>query len=184
MPRVGLGVSGWDAVEALWVGGVPYEVLLTQRAVGGAWLAHRNRTSTKLAPLLADRLCQELQARHISFQRSTSLGGSMKSSAMRRLSGCDNQLGLVAIHSDRPEPAFGVIFSSARDGGTASKNAGRLRAMKRAPGLPVAVVVAGPGWTVRNETADLAADFGGYLYSERSIVQLADDMASAIHAAN
>ena len=77
--RVGLGVSGWDAVEALWVGGVPYQVLLTQRAVGGAWLAHRNRTSTKLAPLLADRLCQELQARHISFQRSTSLGGSMKS---------------------------------------------------------------------------------------------------------
>ena len=56
-----------------------------------------------------------------------------------------------------------MIFSSARDGGTASKNAGRLRAMKRAPGLPVAVVVAVPGWTVRNETADLAADFGGYL---------------------
>lgn len=176
MPRVGLGRSGWDFVESLRVGGVPYELLLAQRAAGGAWLAHRNRTSTKLAPLLADRLCQELQARDLNFRRATGVGGSMKSSEMRRLTGCDSQLGLVVLRPGRTTPAFGVIFSSARDGGTASKNAGRLRAMKRSATLPIAVVVSGPGWAVRNETADLAADFGGYLYSERSMVELADDI--------
>ena len=44
--------------------------------------------------------------------------------------------------------------------------------MKRVAGLPVAVVVAGPGWAARNETAALAMDFEGRLYSERSLAEL------------
>lgn len=183
MPRVGLGRDGWDAVEALRVGGVPYDVLLAQRAAGGSWLAHRNRTSAKLGLLLADRLCQELRARGLDFRRSNSVGGEVMSSAICKLTGCDRQLGLVVLHPKLDVPAFGVIFSSARDGGTASKNAGRLRTMKRAPGLRIAVVVAGPGWAARNETADLALAFGGYLYSERSISELANDILDVMHDA-
>ena len=175
MAGIGLGKLGWTAVEKLRVGGVPYEVLLAQRAAGGSWLAHRNRTSSKLAPLVADRLCQELDLRQVAYRRSTGVGGDTSPTDIGALSGCDNQLGLVVL-----DPAghaiFGVIFSTARDSGTASKSASRLRAMKRAPNLPIAVVVAGPGWAARNETADLARDFDGRLYSERALVQLADEI--------
>jgi hypothetical protein len=85
-------------------------------------------------------------------------------------------MGLIALDSDE-HAGYGVLFSTARDSGTASKNASRLRAMKRADGLPIAVVVAGPGWAARNETAALAASFGGRLYSERSLDELANDIA-------
>ena len=81
---------------------------------------------------------------------------------------------------DRAEHAvFGVIFASARDSGTASKSASRLRAMKRASGLPIAVIVAGPGWAARNETAALAKDFEGMLYSEQSLVRLTTDIVNS-----
>jgi hypothetical protein len=42
------GLSGWALVEDQRTRGVPYEVLLAQRAAGGAWLAHRNTTSSML----------------------------------------------------------------------------------------------------------------------------------------
>jgi hypothetical protein len=181
MPRVGLGKGGWEAVDALRVGGVPYELLLSQRAAGGAWLAHRNKTSTRLAPLLVDRLCSELQTRGLDFRRSTGLRGDTPPNTIRQLSGCDKQLGFVVLNPAR-RAAFGVIFSSARDSGTASKNAGRLRGMKRPHDLPIAVVVAGPGWSARNETAELAADFGGWLYSENSLPALADEILRTVRS--
>lgn len=179
MSRVGLGRSGWEAIEKQRVGGVPYEILLAQRAAGGAWLAHRNRTSGKLTLLLADRLCRELDARGVSYQRSTGIGGDITPSRMAELSGADKQLGLLVL-GEKDEAAFGVIFSSARDSGTASKNASRLRAMRRPASLPVAVVVAGPGWAARNETANLAKEFAGRLYSERAIEKLADEIAVTV----
>jgi hypothetical protein len=176
MASTGADTDGWDGVEKYRADGVPYEVLLAQRTAGGAWLAHRNRTSGKFAPLLADRLCQELAARDIDFRRSAVLGGDVAPTRMSELSGCDKQIGLLALGKSEA-PAYGVIFSTARDSGTASKNVGRLRAMRRSAGLPIAIVVAGPGWAVRNETADLAAHFEGRLYSERALGVLADDIA-------
>jgi hypothetical protein len=175
MPAIGLGKNGWAAVEELRTGGLPYDILLAQRAAGGSWLAHRNRTSSKLAPLVADRLCQELDLREVPYRRSTGVGGDTSPGDMSELSGCDKQLGLVVLDPEG-RVVFGVIFSTARDSGTASKSASRLRAMKRPRGLPVAVVVAGPGWAARNETADLALDFDGRLYSERALPQLADEI--------
>jgi hypothetical protein len=177
MPRVGLGRSGWDVVEDLRAHGVPYEVLLSQRAVGGSWLAHRNRTSSKLAPLIADRLCRDLDEHGVAYRRSTGVGGDTSPTEMSLVSGCDKQMGLVILHPSRGA-VFGVIFSTARDSGTASKSASRLRAMKRVAGLPVAVVVAGPGWAARNETAALAMDFEGRLYSERSLAELTAEILS------
>ncbi len=176
MPGKGVEGGGWGAVEAFRTAGVPYEILLSQRAAGGAWLAHRNRTSSKLAPLLADRLCREFATRGISYLRSSSIGGTTTPREIVSVSGCDRQMGLIALDSDE-HAGYGVLFSTARDSGTASKNASRLRAMKRADGLPIAVVVAGPGWAARNETAALAASFGGRLYSERSLDELANDIA-------
>jgi hypothetical protein len=178
MPRVGLGRSGWNMVEELRAHGAPYEVLLSQRAAGGSWLAHRNRTSSKLAPMVADRLCRDLDERQVTYRRSTGVGGDTSPTDMSVISGCDKQMGLVIL-GPSGNAVFGVIFSTARDSGTASKSASRLRAMKRAPGLPIAVVVAGPGWAARNETAALAMDFEGRLYSERSIAQLTAEIVSA-----
>jgi hypothetical protein len=166
--------AGWQAVEGFRVTGVPYEALLAQRINGGAWLAHRNRTSNKLAPLLARRLCDALDARTVAYRLSGALGGDTPPKVMSALSGCDHQIGLLVEHNDAA--VFAVIFSSARDSGTASKNAGRLRAMRRAVGLPIAIVVAGPGWAARNETADLALDFSGLLYSESALDVLADEI--------
>ncbi len=178
MPRVGLGRSGWDVVENLRLHGVPYEILLSQRAAGGSWLAHRNRTSSKLAPLVADRLCRELDEHRVVYMRSRSIGGSTSPADMSLVSGCDKQLGLLIINHTK-QAVFGVIFAIARDSGTASKSASQLRAMKRSPDLPIAVVVAGPGWAARNETAALALDFEGRLYSEQSLARLTTEIVNS-----
>ena len=172
-PGLGLGRDGWSLVEELRGGGVPYEVLLAQRIAGGAWLAHRNRTSSQFAPLVAGRLCELLDSRSIGYLRSTRIGGREAPSRVGKASGCDKQVGLLAL-DPAGRPAAGVIFSVARDGGTASKNASRLRSMQRPRDLPVAVVVIGAGWAQRNETADLAIAFGGRIFSDQSIAELAD----------
>lgn len=165
-------------VENLRLHGVPYEILLSQRAAGGSWLAHRNRTSSKLAPLVADRLCRELDEHRVVYMRSRSIGGSTSPADMSLVSGCDKQLGLLIINHTK-QAVFGVIFAIARDSGTASKSASQLRAMKRSPDLPIAVVVAGPGWAARNETAALALDFEGRLYSEQSLARLTTEIVNS-----
>lgn len=153
-------LSGWGLVEDQRTRGVPYEVLLAQRAAGGAWLAHRNTTSSMLNYPLAQRLAESLEARAIRFHRATSVGGDIAPSVLQKKAASDGQVGLLAI-DDRGGPIYAVAFSSARDSGTASKNANRLRNMRRDPALPMAVMVAGPGWAGRNETADLAMAFDG-----------------------
>jgi hypothetical protein len=61
----------------MFVDGVPYEVLLTQRAVGGAWLSHRNSTTGLLPPIMATELCELLDARGVSYWRGAVLGGDV-----------------------------------------------------------------------------------------------------------
>ena len=173
--------SGWSRVEAQRSGGVPYEVLLGQRVAGGAWLAHRNTTSGLLNHPIAQSLCDALDERGISYLRASSVGGSEPLSRLQTMTGADAQIGVLALDSEGA-PAYAVAFSSARDSGTASKNANRLRNMARNPELPMAVVVAGPGWSARNETADLAMAFGGRLFSDHAIDYLAIDIEEVISA--
>lgn len=45
--------------------------------------------------------------------------------------------------------------------------------------LHLSVVLAGAGWSARNETADLAIAYGGRVYSERSLDRLAEEVQSA-----
>lgn len=179
MPKVGVAESGWASIESFRVGGVPYAGLLAQRAAGSGWLAHRNKTSSKLAPLIAERLCEELDARSIDYLRAKSLGGSSPPATLAAKTGSDKQVGLLVRNTDG-KPTFTVIFSVARDSGTASKNAGRLRTMKRPRELPAAVVVVGPGWESRNETADLAVAFSGRIYSDRTLKELADEIEAVL----
>lgn len=169
----------WAAVDRFRRGGVPYEVLLGQRAAGGAWLAHRNRTSNRIGRILVENLCAALDARSVTYLRSTAVGGDVAPSEISALTGCDKQVGLAVLGADQ-QPAFAVVASAARDSGTASKSASRLARMTRPADLPVAVLVAGPGWAGRNETAGLAQSFQGRLYSDKSIEALADQIAAAV----
>lgn len=172
------GADGWAMLEHARTRGVPLGLLLAQRVVGGTWLAHRNRTSGRVSPSVAASLCRELDAREIHYLRSTQVGGEQSPKHIADLTGSDRQLAVVAL--DGGAPAFGVVFSAARDGGTAHANAGKLRAMRRPASLPVGVVVIGPGWAQRNETAQLASDFGGRLYADGDLPVLADHIAAAI----
>jgi hypothetical protein len=169
-------VGGWQAVEEMRRGGIPYEVLLAQRSAGGAWLAHRNRTSGKVVQSIASQLCHELDDRNVDYRRSTAVGGDVSPTRIHELSAAGKQVGLVAL-GERHRPSCGVIFSIARDSGTASKNAGRLRTMPRDSELPLLLVLAGAGWAARNETADLAVAFQGWVYTERDMTDLADVIA-------
>jgi hypothetical protein len=176
--------GGWQQVEAQRTGGVPYEVLLAQRAAGGAWLAHRNTTSSLLSHNLAQRLVDALDARKVSYLRASGVGGDVSPSVMQARARSAGQIGLLALDG-RGDAAYGVAFSSARDSGTASKNASRLMTMQRDHDLPTAVLVSGRGWSARNETGDLALAFDGRLYSDQSIDALADDILRVVqlHAA-
>ncbi len=168
--------SGWAQIEEMRSSGVPYEWLLAQRTVGSAWGSHRNRTSSKMLEVVASRLCSELDQLGVRYRWSKSVGGDIRPAEVRRLAGGGSHIGVVAL-ARAGKPIFGVAFSIARDGGTARKNAGRLQAMVARTHVPVALVVAGPGWSLRNETADMAAAFAGRVYSDRTICLL----AQAIH---
>lgn len=168
--------GGWAQIEKMRSSGVPYEWLLAQRTVGSAWGSHRNRTSSKLLEVVASRLCAELNRLGVRYRWSKAVGGDIRPSEVSRLGGGGSHIGVVAL-TRAGTASFGVAFSIARDGGTARKNAGRLQTMVSRTRVPVALVVAGPGWSLRNETADLAAAFAGRVYSDRTI----DLLAQAIH---
>ena len=171
--------AGWEAVEEMRRNGVPYEVLLAQRQAGGAWLAHRNRTTGKVAASIASQLCTELDSRRVSYRRSKAVGGDVQASTLHALSGAGKQVGLVVVDSHN-KPCSAVIFSIARDSGTASKSASRLQTMARGKSLALFLMLAGPGWAARNETADLATVFEGRVFSERDSVALADELAMMV----
>lgn len=166
--------AGWTAVEAFIRGGVPYEVLLTQRAVGGAWLAHRNSTATLLGPIMGAQLCERLDHRGVAYWRGTALGGDVSKRQLGQLVGREGeaaQVGLVTRAAD--EPSLAIAIAVARDGGTARKTAGKLLQLPGHLRVPAAIVLLGPGWAERGETAELVPSFGGRVFTERSLDELA-----------
>lgn len=166
--------AAWERLQHQLERGVSYGTLLAQRAAGSSWLAHRNKYSGLVAVQLASKLCGELDARGINYVRSSTVGGDAGTAEMRKLRGDDQQLSLVALAADAV--VFGVIFSIARDSGTAKANVGKI--IKRERTLPTAVVVAGPGWSQRNDTAELAMALHGRMYSDRELALLADEIAA------
>jgi hypothetical protein len=177
-----LGAAGWEALEHLRAHGVPYEVLLAQRAVGGAWLAHRNQTTSQLAPILADQLCQILDGASVKYWRGVVAGGDMSKKQLGELvsdAGEAGQVGIVTQDADG-NPGVAIAFAFARDGGTARKSAGRLEKLPDALHVPPAVVILGPGWATRGETIDLIAAFQGRVFTESTLVDLASLAAQAV----
>lgn len=169
------GGSGWTRADDLRRRGVPYELFLAQRAVGGAWLAHKNRTSSFPNIAAAEALCERLDRRNIDFRRSTNVGGSVKQGDLQTLSGVrDKRVGVVAMAGMQPRYVIG--FSTASNGGTARANGDGLLQIPTT-GLPFAFVLTGPGWTARTETDRLARKFAGRLFTDRTLDDLVDEIA-------
>lgn len=169
---------GWELADLYWTQGVPYEVFLAQRAVGGAWLAHKNRTSSFPNIAAADALCTLLEERKVDFRRSSIIGGAVRQLDLQDLSGiADRRVGLVAVSEGVARYAVG--FSAARDGGTARANGDGLLQIPTT-GLPFAFVLTGPGWSGRPETDRLARKFTGRLFTDRTLMQLVHDIETLI----
>ena len=161
---------GWRSIDELQQKGIPYEVLLAQRYVGGSWLAHKNRTSNYANYAAANLLSAELAARNIEFRRAKTVGGASRQGDLQVLTGIrKKQVGLVVVKTG--QPLFAVAFSSARDGGTARANGDGLMQIPVTE-LPLALLLTGPGWSMRPETDRLARRFAGRIFTERTIDQL------------
>ncbi|MGX1775273.1 hypothetical protein ACWIGW_24390 [Nocardia brasiliensis] len=177
--------GGWELVEQMRSAGVPYEMLLAQRVVGTSWGAHRNSTSSKVQELLTDQLCDLLTEKGISFRRlkrdkaakkalaELVAGGSGQGDGSADASVASNQITVLA------EPAgktYAIAVSVATDGGTANKSGSKLKQLPARFGVPVAVVLVGPGWATRTESAELVLAFEGRTYTEQTLDQLISDM--------
>jgi|NGEPerStandDraft_6_1074524.scaffolds.fasta_scaffold36195_1 hypothetical protein len=161
--------TGWARINAMWSGGVPYEVLLTQRLVGSAWQNHRNSTSSALGTVLTAGLCNRLDQLGTPYLRSRTKGGEHDLTKV-------SPIGKVVAVMTRPGPGadpWSVIVSVANDTGTANKTAAQLCDLVAGAGH-VAVLLAGPGWAERlPETTQLARQVGGHIYTERDLAALA-----------
>lgn len=175
MDLIAAGVFGEDAWERFHDqvdGGFSMGAMLAQRAAGGTWLQHRQRTSGLFPHALADVACRALAARAITYKRSTAVGGDTAQTELDALHGCDKRVTMVIL--DRRQPRAGVVFSVANDSGTAKGNMGKMLSMKRRAGFPLAVIVGGLGWAERNETGRLARAFQGLVFSDQHIDKFAD----------
>jgi hypothetical protein len=165
--------AGWARLDELRTGGVPYELLLEQRYVGGVWLLHKNKTSSFANVAAATLLCTLLTERSVDFRRASSVGGEARQRDLQELSGIpDKRVGVVAVGGDGVA-TFAVTFSAARDGGTARANGDGLLQIPQTP-LPLGIVLTGLGWAQRPETERLALRYGGRLFTERSVEDLVD----------
>ncbi|MBX7270045.1 hypothetical protein KIF24_31170 [Micromonospora sp. Llam7] len=177
---------GWALVEQMRTQGVPYEVLLAQRAVGGAWVAHRNSTGSILQAAITTTLCRLLDERGVTHHRlklnaaSRALLEKAGANPAADADGGKREGGQLAILIDTAEVTHAVAISVARDGGTARKSGGRLAALPTRLGIDCTVVLVGPGWAQRNETSELARPFQGRIYTERTLAELADALQKMI----
>jgi hypothetical protein len=169
---------GWEPLDNMRINGVPYEVLLAQRSVGGPWLAHKNKTSNVSNIAAAESLSVELKRRGIKFLKASTVGGDVRQIDLQTLSGIPKkQVGLVVLSSDAP--VFAVAFSSARDGGTARANGDGLMQIPQNE-TPLALFLTGLGWSPRPETDRLARRFSGRIFTELTVLELADLIEAAL----
>ncbi len=170
--------GGWERIEALRTGGVPYEILLAQRVVGSSWGQHRNRTSKRPTRAVALDLRERVRARGFDVLLVSGYGGDTSQAAVNELVGGSGDIGLVVRTTGDYRPFYAVTFTLAKDGGSARKSGGTKIKMAR-PRVPVAVVALGPGWAQRRETADLVRSFEGAIFTEMTLDVLIERIASA-----
>ena len=170
--------DGWETTQKLFSEGVPLEVLLAQRAGGGVWLAHKNKTSSFPNIAIARLAAQMLQEVGIPYLLSNQLGGSTRQSDLQELSRVRDKRVSLVIHRAN-QPVLLVCFSSAKDSGTARANGDGLLQIP-ATDIPFAAVLTGLGWSGRTETDRLARRFAGLLFTEKNLgdlVEVAQDLA-------
>jgi hypothetical protein len=170
--------GGWARIEELRTGGVPYEILLAQRVVGSAWGQHRNRTSRRPTRAVALDLRERLRAGGFDVVLVSGYGGDASQADVKALVGGSADLALVVRSAGDYLPFYAVTFMLAKDGGSARKSAGTKIKMVR-PRVPVAVVTLGMGWAERRETADLVRSFDGAIFTELTLSNLVERIASA-----
>lgn len=170
----GLSVSGWQAVEQLRSKGAPFEVLLGQRAVGGAWELHRKATQNELNRVTADAVADALDKAGFEYVRATSVGGDAKKADVAALADGINEVSLI-VRDSAHKPRAGVMFGTANDGGSARRSVDSFLGIKQTP-LPLCLVLMGAGYAERNETASLVERFEGRVFTERSISSLVTEI--------
>ncbi len=177
---------GWALVEELRVHGVPFEVLLTQRAVGSSWGAHRNSTSNLVQGEVTTALCKLLVEREVPFDRLSRNAASRE--LLARVGAGPTEAGYkeqneggqvtILVHDDEGF-AHAIVVSVARDGGTARKSGAKLALVPARLGIPSSAVLVGLGWAQRNETSELVRAFSGRVYTERTLDSLARMLEAA-----
>jgi hypothetical protein len=179
-------LRGWALVEQMRAHGVPYELLLTQRAVGSAWVAHRSSTGKKVQAAVTTSLCELLDKRSVPYHRlamnaaSRDLLTRVGANPTAAAEDGRNEGGQLAVLVHSPALTHAVAVSVARDGGTARKSGARLGTLPARLGIACSVVLVGPGWAERNTTAELARPFNGRIYTERTVPELADALSGMV----
>lgn len=171
--------TAWADVEKMRTGGVSYSTLLAQRDVGSAWSAHRNRTNTETSRLMVMRVLAALDEAGVdywSIQGPNRVPPAFLATQAGARGRAPGQLAAVT-RGIGGAAAYAVLVATARDGGTARKTGATLLKLPQAFELPSLLVLLGPGWAARGESDDLVRAFGGRVYTEHTLVNLADTAA-------
>jgi hypothetical protein len=173
--------TGWDKIEVLRTDGVSYGTLLAQRDVGSAWSAHRNRTNNELSKLMVRRVLAALDESHVGYWSTEGEQAVVKGYLGTQAGVSGRPPGQLSIVTRRADGAAGyaVLLAIARDGGTARKTAATLLQLPKKITVPSVLVLFGTGWADRGESDDLIRAYGGRLYTENTLSDLAA-MAAAV----
>lgn len=170
------GADSWSAVDTLYQNGVSYGTLLAQRDVGSAWSAHRNRTNTEISRLIVVNVLNALGGAGVSYWSVEGPGAVprafLAAQAVRPGKKAPGQLSVVTKGPD-DRPACAVLIAVARDGGTARKTAATFLSLPESFSVPAALVLVGTGWADRSESDKLVRAFGGRIYTEHTLQELA-----------
>lgn len=178
------GSAGWAAVEKLRAEGVGYGTLLAQRDVGSAWSAHRNRSNNEISKLMVRRVLSALDDRGVGYWSTEGDEPVAKSFLGGRAGVAGKPPGQLSVVTRRADGAAGlaVLIAIARDGGTARKTAATLLRLPTMIGVPAVLVLFGTGWADRGESDDLVRAYGGRLYTDQTLDELASLSACVVGA--
>ena len=168
-------LTGWGEVEKLRTGGVSYGTLLAQRDVGSAWSAHRNRSNNEISRLMVRRVLSALDDADVGYWSAEGDAAVAKSFLGRKAGVSGKPPGQLSVVTRGQDGAAGyaVLVAIARDGGTARKTAATLLQLPKRFTVPAVLVLFGTGWADRGESDDLVRAYGGRLYTEHTLTDLA-----------
>ena len=180
-------INGWSRVHSMVDGGVSYEYLLAQRAVGTAWGAHKNRTSQKMQDSVVSQLRKMLDKNRISYVevgKSDQLKKPLQELVKKGVVKGDgskivrNALGKVKLIATVGETKFAIAVSVANDPGTANKSGASLAKLPRNLITPAIAVLAGSGWADRTESVEVVEAFEGRVYTDLTLQALVRELVS------